>query len=381
MKLRMFFGACVLGMLTMACGQQRGANEYILKGKVTNSSLDGQYIYLVNGDMDNRDSVLIENGAFQFRDTLSGVSFAYLYVGELDPYMRNKNAETIVLEPAEMEVTLTGDDFSTMVVTGSKSHSEYAELNSLKQGIMEQFKNLQTLMQADSTQRESVEKQMEELQGKSKETSINFIKQHPASFVSAYELQFLSGRLDYEELKALYDALSEEVKKSPLLEGVKSELIALENVQPGRPAPDFTTQDINGEEFTLSSLKGKTIILDFWASWCIPCRKSNPHLKAVYEKYKDKGLAVVCVSDDDSNPDKWREAVEKDGIEMFHHVLRGLKIKEGTKHEFDKTNDISQKYAIHFLPTKYLIGADGNIIGKMENEEMIDAKLKELFGE
>ncbi|HBB06388.1 MAG TPA: thioredoxin, partial [Bacteroides sp.] len=118
---------------------------------------------------------------------------------------------------------------------------------------------------------------------------------------------------------------------------------------------------------------------DFWASWCVPCRKSNPHMKEMYAKWHDKGLEYVYVADNDSNPDNWRKAIKEDGLEAFHHVLRGLKVdRSNGGYKFDHTNDISEKYAIHFLPTKYLIDREGKIVGKFESDEL-EAKLKEIF--
>jgi len=99
--------------------------------------------------------------------------------------------------------------------------------------------------------------------------------------------------------------------------------------------------------------------------------------------YGQPGDKCICTpysintySDDDSNPDKWREAVAKDKIEMFHHVLRGLKTLPD--HTFDKTNNISEAYAVHYLPTKYLIDREGKIVGKFTTEDL-EAKLKEFF--
>ena len=103
-------------------------------------------------------------------------------------------------------------------------------------------------------------------------------------------------------------------------------------------------------------------------------------MKALYEKYHDKGLDMVYVSDDDSNEGAWRKAVEKDGLvgDGFHHVLRGLK---RTAQGYDKTNDISQQYAIHYIPTKYLIDREGKIVCRIDEgqDELLDQKLAELL--
>ncbi|MDD3990082.1 MAG: TlpA disulfide reductase family protein, partial [Bacteroidales bacterium] len=205
-----------------------------------------------------------------------------------------------------------------------------------------------------------------------------FIKSNPDSYYAAFTLNMRKSYYPLDELQSYYDLMTERVKNGKDAKEILAEITKIRSLEPGNPAPVFATIDINGNPLSLSDFKGKYVILDFWASWCVPCRKSNPHLKALYEKYKDKGLEVICISDDDSKPDKWREAVEKDQIGMFKHVLRGLKILPGYK--FDRTNDISEPYAVHSLPTKFLIDRNGNMVGKVTSEEL-EAKLKEVFGE
>lgn len=189
-----------------------------------------------------------------------------------------------------------------------------------------------------------------------------------------------AGRMSYKDLKATYDALTPEVQIAA--KEVADEIAALEALQPGKPAPDLIGKNPDGKEIKLSDLKGSVVLIDFWATWCGPCRAALPHVREVYNRYHDKGFEVFCVADNDSDPDKWKEAIEEEGIGDYYNILRGLKVNytpDGQFAGFDDSGDQSKKYAVHFLPTKYLIAADGTVIGKVDTEEDLDSKLAEIF--
>jgi thiol-disulfide isomerase/thioredoxin len=211
----------------------------------------------------------------------------------------------------------------------------------------------------------------------------DYMKKYPSTALAASFLRMELGHMPIEKMKEAYEKLDATAKETTSGKEIANEIAVLERVNPGNPAPDFTANDLlTGKPFSLSSLKGKVVLLDFWASWCVPCRKSNPHVKALYEKYKKKGFDVVYVASDDSNPNAALKAIEQDGIKKYHHVLAGLKeIRDanGKMLGYDKSQDIGEQYAIHFLPTKYLIDREGKIIGKVD-DETLDAKLKEIFG-
>lgn len=212
---------------------------------------------------------------------------------------------------------------------------------------------------------------------------MDYMKKYPSTALTASFLRAELGSMPIEKMKEAYDKLDATAKETTSGKEIANEIAVLERVNPGNLAPDFTANDLlTGKPFSLSSLKGKVVLLDFWASWCVPCRKSNPHVKALYDKYSKKGFDVVYVASDDSNPKAALKAIEQDGIKKYHHVLAGLKEKRdanGKMLGYDKSQDIGEKYAVHFLPTKYLIDRDGKIIGKVE-DETLDAKLKEIFG-
>ena len=234
-----------------------------------------------------------------------------------------------------------------------------------------------------SNNRDSVSALMEPYRKVLMERQKEYMEKYPSTALTAYMLRMETGRMSLEQMKEAYDKLDATAKETSAAKEIAAEIAVLERVMPGKPAPEIAKNDlVTGKPFALSSLKGKVVLLDFWASWCVPCRKSNPHVKALYDKYRKKGFDVVYVADNDDRPENALKAIEQDGIKKYHHVLRGLKIMKdanGKMTGYDKSEDVSEQYAIHFLPTKYLIDREGNIIGKVTDEEL-DAKLKEIFG-
>ena len=248
--------------------------------------------------------------------------------------------------------------------------------------VMEKLEQYNKLYYQTSN-RDSVSRLMEPYRKIYLERMTDYVKKYPSTALAANFLCMNTGRMTLEQLKEAYNKLDETARRTSAGKEIAAEIATLDRVAPGNPAPEIAKNDlVTGKPFALSSLKGKVVLLDFWASWCVPCRKSNPHVKALYEKYRKKGFDVVYVADNDSRPEEALKAIDQDGIRKYHHVLRGLKtLKDanGKMTGYDKSEDVSEQYAIHFLPTKYLIDRDGNIIGKVTDEEL-DAKLKEIFG-
>ena len=288
------------------------------------------------------------------------------------------------IEPGTMTVDIPNATLKEATVKGGKAQDDINAYHAQLNPVVEQLNTIDKQLQKAKTdkQRKQLQAKMDEARKKYDEISKSCYLQHGDSYLAPQTLRMDMGNMSYEEAKKIYDGFSENVKLYGDTEEIERELDALEKIQPGKPAPDFTANDINGKPFTLSSLKGKVVILDFWASWCVPCRKSNPHMKELYEKYHAQGLEMVYVSDDDGRPEAWRKAVADDGLQGdgFHHVLRGFKM-DRTTGERDHSNDISDKYAIHYLPTKYLIDREGRIVCKINEgeDQKLDEKLQELL--
>lgn len=203
--------------------------------------------------------------------------------------------------------------------------------------------------------------------------TLQFIATHPDSYVSARKLIYFVNALPLDSVQHLYKSLSPVIRESEYGRAVAKEIQKVISGLPGSVAPDFSTVDINNKPLQLSAFRGSYVLLDFWASWCVPCRHGNPHLIELFNQYNSKGFTIISIADNDKQPQEWRKAVAKDKINIWHHVLRGM----------NKGADLNDKYGIRSLPTKILIDRNGVIIGRYgeggQDEALLDKKLAELL--
>ncbi len=382
--MKKLFNVGIAAALLASCAPQLPKDQYQLDGNI--QGVDNQSIYMmyaVDETTTVTDTAQIHNGAFTFTGKLEKpFLYATLYMGSVDDYT-NRRFCNVYIEPQAMTITIDTANFDKPVITGSFTQAQADSVKTAIEAIRNEAADIYKAIETETDHEKGSElrDQLEPFIERMQKLEAVFVKTHPNSYVAPYYLQSLMGEMTYGEVKEIYDSFSDNVKKYGDVKEIEKELASLAKVQPGMPAPDFATLNVKGDSIRFSEVvKGKYVLLDFWASWCVPCRKSFPHVKALYKKYHDKGLEVFCVADNDTQEDVWQKAIKDDGVEMFHHVLRGMKIIDRKTYKLDRTNDISDKYAIHFLPTKYLIDKDFKIIGKFNDEEL-DDKLKEIFGE
>ncbi|MGV3529750.1 MAG: TlpA disulfide reductase family protein [Flavisolibacter sp.] len=357
----------------------QGAGGFVLNGTIKGQQEGWLYLgYVYNGTY-VRDSARITNGHFTFSGKIKEPAQAGLSGAVKSRSMDDSNFTSIFLEPGAMQVSLRKDHFKEAVISGSASQSQYAALIHAKEQVASRFKKQLDSLRAERDKeknaaiRERLAPYFAELDGE----DVKFMAANPTSYITAWLLRFHMSDTSLDTLNMYYRRLGTVVQQSAYGKEVADDLQKLRNGSPGSMAKGFSTTDINGKPLRLSDFKGKYVLLDFWASWCVPCRKGNPHLKALYNRYRDKGFEIIGIADDDRAEDAWKQAVEKDGIGIWKHVRRGLKYQNG---ELDHSTDINDWFGIHTLPTKILIDPEGKIIGRFSEEEVpLDRMLEDLF--
>jgi peroxiredoxin len=206
------------------------------------------------------------------------------------------------------------------------------------------------------------------IQQQAEKFAISFSKKHNNSVIAPYlGMMYLAEEGKQGQLKNLYDTLTVAVKASFFGKKVGDIVRASEGSSVGAKAVDFTLPDVNGKPVSLSSYKGKYVLIDFWASWCGPCRQENPNVVKAYNSFKSKGFDVLGVSLD-RDKDDWTKAIEKDNLTWTH---------ESDLKYWD--NEVAKLYGVQAIPANFLLDKDGNIIGKNLRGEALEAKLKEVM--
>jgi thiol-disulfide isomerase/thioredoxin len=223
--------------------------------------------------------------------------------------------------------------------------------------------------------------QVRALRKKNQELRVQFVNDHPKNFSSILILQSLTLILTPEELGAKFAMIDDMHKNSEAAKNLNTRIEGNKKTAIGKPVIQFAQTGIDGNLVDIAALKGKVILIDFWGSWCVPCRLSHPAMVKLYEKYKSRGLEIVGISNESISGQsiadqeiKWKKAVKDDGINWLH-ILYNPQIR-----------DIIKEHDINGYPTKYLVDQKGNYVLKLSGnsdvlKKMLEDKLAELLPE
>jgi peroxiredoxin len=342
-----------------------GSSAYTIKGKLQNATAGQIYLFeLGEQQFVARDTAdIAQDGTFKFE---GNVNEPTLYRVGLD----QQNGLMLVLDNSTINVEADASDINgTAKIEGSEDSKLFQQLNNLvtesrqKEAELSQLFN-QAISEGKTEEAEKYRQQYFSMQKELK----NFLAQHPGSVVSAFgTLNLINPMTDFPFADSMATLYSEKIPNSKYTVMLNKRLEQLRTTAVGSVAPDFSLETPEGGSIALSSLRGKYVLIDFWASWCGPCRKENPNVVKMYNRYKDKGFEIFGVSLDQSR-DKWLKAIADDKL-TWPQVsdLKGWESKA------------AQLYQVDAIPQTILLDKEGKIIAKGLRGEELEAKLASLL--
>jgi peroxiredoxin len=355
--------------------------NYTLKGKI--GSLDSPakiYLGYKNANGDFMDSSNIIKGQFEFKGAIEEPVRSTLVLSYTGVGVWNKSSESLAVYLEQGTISLSStDSLRNAVITGSTINADYKKLkDALKESDGKMDVVTSSLRDVPADKKKDKEfmgvfmkdyiQQQHVIIDEQNGVRSNFIKNNPTSLVSLDALETIGKfRPEYTILAPLYNSLSAGVKSSHEGRAIGNKLDRMKVMEPGVMALPFTQNDPEGNPISLSSFKGKYVLVDFWASWCYACRLENPNVVKAYNKYHEKGLEILSVSLD-KNKEAWLNAIKKDGMPWNH--VSDLKYWK---------NEVAVMYDIQAVPQNMLLDKTGKIIGKNLKGEDLNAKLAGIF--
>lgn len=315
------------------------------------------------------DTVEIIDGAFTFTGSVEHPELHLIYVDD------NQVPVAFFLENANITINADVENMQDAEVAGSEINAKFKEFNDgvpsndRAQSLQQEF-----MAARQSGDQEKMQELAAEYQGIMQEQQQyyrDFVMANTDNVVGAFLAMNMAGSMELPELEELVASLQESNAGHPyvlelekMLEPMKKQQAAETAIQVGSAAPDFTLTDLEGNEVSLADFQGKYVFLDFWASWCSPCRNESPNMVKAYEEFGGENFEIVGVSLD-KTAEPWRKAVEEDN--MTWTLLH------------DPQGDVANTYGVQSIPFTLLLDKEGNIIEKNLRGEQLQNKLKELL--
>ncbi|MEC8536619.1 MAG: TlpA disulfide reductase family protein [Bacteroidota bacterium] len=375
------FSILFLILLIFGCESKNSSvKEYVIKGQAE-GIYNGVRVYLktIDGDQNSRvtDTAIVVNELFEFKGTIEAPQMRILTVNGI------AGQTALVLEPGETQAVIYKDSIYKSIAKGGDNNRVFTDYKKGYQLIIDRISRLQKeymLSKDDPVAVNEIQKRNKSMRSELKDYGLNFIKSNSGSDFSLILLDVIT------EQKGFNAALAQEVFKNMPIDLLKkpynknlTQKISFKiqneinkvDITVGVKAPDFTAPNPEGKMLTLNKILGEVTILDFWASWCKPCRVENPNFVRIFNKYHEKGLEIISVSlDREGQKSAWVSAIEKDNLDWYN--VSNLKFWQ---------DPIAQLYNISSIPATFVLDSEGKILATRLRGEALEAKIAELLAD
>lgn len=308
-------------------------------------------------------SGMAKNGVFTLTGKIDEPGLYWLTLGKEQP-------QYIFLENSPIKISGQQANIKTLQIEGSQSHKDFQQFRKSFDPLFADLNALALQLQQTSEDKKStLVQQYNDAVAAMNKAIGEFVSAKPSSYVSVFLLAVTKQISEsVSDLEKRFNSLDPALKQSAGGKELESYIAFAKIGAVGSQAVEFTQKDVNEKPVSLSSFRGKYVLLDFWASWCKPCRMENPNVVKAYNKFKDKNFTILSVSLDQQK-DPWLKAIGKDGLAWTH--VSDLKFWN---------NDVAQLYHVQSIPQNYLIDPDGKIVARDLRGEDLEKKLCELLG-